>query len=137
MQNWNFLCVPKNRYKPMWYFKAKKVAPARVWVLEQLLSYSSWNRSSLCRFGFDCLAEDTFCHNKLSLSYLKSFTCMNSLMACIFSGIFPQRCVSESHWGLCRLVLLFECVCMCVGVLPVPSVDPRPRLREKQHEKRK
>ncbi len=105
----------------------------KLWVLQLLLSNSSWKRSSSCRFRFDGLVKDTFCHNRLSLNYLKSFAWVHWWHA-YSAASFPSGVslsLIEVYAGLCVCV----CLCVCVGILPVPLV-PRGPGREKNGMKR-
>ncbi len=105
----------------------------KLWVLQLLLSNSSWKRSSSCRFRFDGLVKDTFCHNRLSLNYLKSFAWVHwwhAYSAASFPSGVSLRLI-EVYAGLRVCVCVFVCVC------GHPAGAQRPRPREKRHEKGK
>ncbi len=107
----------------------------KLWVLQLLLSNSSWKRSSSCRFRFDGLVKDTFCHNRLSLNYLKSFAWVHwwhEYSAASFpSGV--SLSLIEVYAGLRVCVCVFVCVWASCRSLWCPEARPR----EKRHEKGK
>lgn len=98
---------------------------------------------------FECFAKDKFCHNRLSLSYLKSFMNSLTISAVILTGIHIQRrpspavrlWVSLTFMQVCIAVwrwLLLTCVWLvCVGVLMVPNGAPEAPAKRKTAWKEK